>query len=131
MQWYERRSKQFDLFPIYYEFQSRHDDRLQMDAFSALATAGSFVGNSLVTGDFPTQRASNADFHVYLVWVHISWWSNSWPVISDYMMFMWRHSDAIFISFLPFHHDVHLHIGWFTCFLIFKDDKVYTTCVAS
>ena len=47
--------------------------RLQMEAFSALATADFFVGKSPVTGEFPSQRASNADFHVSLVWVHISW----------------------------------------------------------
>ena len=58
--------------PFYYEFKSRQDDRLQMEAFSALATAG-FVGKSPVTGEFPSQRASNVDFHVSLVWVHISW----------------------------------------------------------
>ena len=57
--------------PFYYEFKSRHDDRLQMEAFSALATAGTFVGNSPVTGEFLSQKASNANFHVYLVWVHI------------------------------------------------------------
>ena len=40
--------------PFYYEFKSRHDDRLQMEAFSALSTAGTFVGNSPVTGEFPS-----------------------------------------------------------------------------
>ena len=50
--------------PFYYEFKSRHDDRLQMETFSALATAGTFVGNSHVTGEFPSQKASNADFHI-------------------------------------------------------------------
>ena len=59
--------------PFYYEFKSRHDDCLQMEAFSALATAGTFVGKSPVTGEFPPQKASYADFHVSLVWVHISW----------------------------------------------------------
>ena len=59
--------------PFYYEFKSRHDDRVQMEAFSALARAGSFVGNSPVNGEFPSQRASNADFHVSSVCVHISW----------------------------------------------------------
>ena len=59
--------------PFYYEFKSRHDDRLQLETFSALATAGTFVGNSHVTGEFPSQKASNADFRVSLVWVHISW----------------------------------------------------------
>ena len=59
--------------PFYYEFKSRHDDRLQMEAFSALSTAGTFVGNSPVTGEFPSQKASNAEFHVSLVWVHIRW----------------------------------------------------------
>ena len=68
--------------PFYYEFKSRHDDRLQMEAFYALATACTFVGNSPVTGEFPSQRASNADFHVSLVWVHISCQSNS-PMTAD------------------------------------------------
>ena len=30
--------------PFYYEFKSRQDNRLQMEAFSALATAGFFCG---------------------------------------------------------------------------------------
>ena len=36
------------------------------------------------------------------------------------MTFTWHHSDAISISFWPFHHDVHLHIGRYTCFLFLK-----------
>ena len=42
-----------------------------MEAFSTLATAGFFVWKSPVTGEFPSQKASNADFRVSLVWVHI------------------------------------------------------------
>ena len=43
-----------------------------------------------------------------------------WPVVWDYMTSMWRHRDAISISLCPFHHHVHLHIGWYTCFLFLK-----------
>ena len=39
----------------------------------ALAAAAPFVGTSPVTGEFSSQRASDADFHVSLMWVHITW----------------------------------------------------------
>ena len=35
-----------------------------MEAFSALATAGPFVGISPVIGEFPSQSGGNEDFHV-------------------------------------------------------------------
>ena len=38
---------------------------------------GPLFGNSPVTGEFPIQRSSNADFDVSLMWVRISCWTNS------------------------------------------------------
>ena len=62
----------------------------QMEASCASLTLS--VGNSPVTGEFLSQRTSNADFDV-------SWCGYAdavrqrveWSVIWDWMMFMWRH----------------------------------------
>ena len=52
-----------------------------METFSALLAL--CAGNSPVTGEFPSQRASNADFDVKQ--------TVEWPGIWDHMTFMWRH----------------------------------------
>ena len=44
--------------------------RHQMEVFSALLAL--CEGNSPVTGEFPSQRDSNSDFGVSLMWVRIS-----------------------------------------------------------
>ena len=49
--------------------------RHQLETFSVLLAL--CPGNSQVTGDFQSQRASNADFDVSLMWVHISCYENS------------------------------------------------------
>ena len=46
-------------------------------------------GNSPVPSEFPSQRASNADFDDYWMWIRIK--NVEWPSIWDYMTFMWRH----------------------------------------
>ena len=46
-----------------------------MEAFSALLAV--YAGNSSVTGEFPSQRASNADLYVSLMWVRISCQTNN------------------------------------------------------
>ena len=63
-----------------------------MEASSALLAL--CAGNSPVTGEFPSQRASNEDFDVALVQVRMSYQTYTWPVIWDYMTFIWRHRNA-------------------------------------
>ena len=86
-----------------------------------------------VTGEFPSQRANNADFHVSLVWVHISCQSTSRMTgdlrLHDVHVTSSRCHFCIALPIsswcAPTHRPVYM------LFLISRDDKVYTTCVAS
>ena len=49
--------------------------RHQMEAFSVILAL--CAGNLLVTGKFPSQKVSNADFDVSLMWVRLSCKTNS------------------------------------------------------
>ena len=63
-------------------------------AFLAICTE-----NAPVTGEFPSQRASDMDLDVSLMLVLINCYTNNQkPVIWHYMAFMWRHRDAIFLG---------------------------------
>ena len=55
-----------------------------------------------VTAEFPSKRTSNANFDVSLMWVRISCYTVEWPVIWDYVTFMWNHCNGktIFHCFL-------------------------------
>ena len=67
--------------------------RHQMGAFSAWLVL--CAENSPVTGELPSQSASNAGFDVSLMWVRMSFKETiEWPVIWDYMTFMWRHRNV-------------------------------------
>ena len=71
--------------------------RHQMEAFSALLAL--CAGNSPVTGEFPSQRTSDADFDVSLIWdrircvciyIYIILWPISIPVMKCLMLYTWR-----------------------------------------
>ena len=64
-----------------------------MEAFSVLLAL--CAGNSLVTGEFPSQKVNNADFDV--LWYGSAFFKQTveWPVILDYMAFTWRHPNAL------------------------------------
>ena len=62
--------------------------------FSALLAL--CVGNSLVTGEFPSQRTSNAGFDVFLCGsAETVKQTIEWPVIWDSITFIWHHRDDI------------------------------------
>ena len=53
------------------------------------------VGNSPVTGEFPSQRASNAELMFFLFGsAYAVKQPVEWPVIGDYMTFMWCHRNG-------------------------------------
>ena len=60
--------------------------------FSLLALC---AGNSPVTGEFLSQKVSNADFDVSLMWVSTNCWTKiEWLVIWFLMTSMWRHRNG-------------------------------------
>ena len=63
----------YDVIVMNHEIQKSRNKswrRHQMEAFLALLAL--CAGNSPVIGEFPSQRVSNADNDVYLMWVRIS-----------------------------------------------------------
>ena len=56
--------------PKYNKTPQSHDDVIKWKLFSALLAL--CAGNSLVTGEFPSQRTNNVEFDVSLIWVRPS-----------------------------------------------------------